>query len=75
MKSPWTVCCGGGRRGFGHRVRGLDCGVVKLKGVGGNEGQFLSRSDEHRFCPFTICFILYPNNGQMWFQKSVDGFG
>ena len=36
------------------RVRETDCGVVKLKGADGNEGQFLSCSDEHRICLFTI---------------------
>ena len=30
------------------------CGTVKLKGVEGNEGQFLSCSDKHRFYLFTI---------------------
>ena len=31
-----------------------DCGIVKLKGVGGKEGQLLSCSDEHCFCLSTI---------------------
>ena len=35
-------------------VRERDCGIVKLKGVDGNGGQFLSCSDEHRFCLFTV---------------------
>ena len=44
------------------RVRDWDCNIVKLKGVGGNAGQFLSHSDEHCFCLFAInlvevCFI------------------
>ena len=29
-------------------VRERDCGIVKLKGVDGNEGQLLSSLDEHR---------------------------
>ena len=36
------------------RVRERDCGIVKLKGVDRNRGQFVSCSDEHRFCLFTI---------------------
>ena len=36
------------------RDRERDCGIVKLKGVDGNDGQFLSFSDEHRFYLFTI---------------------
>ena len=36
------------------RVRERDCGVVKLKGVDGNRGQFVLFSDEHRFFVFTI---------------------
>ena len=36
------------------RVREWDCGIIKLKSVDGNEGQFLSCSYEHRFCLFTI---------------------
>ena len=36
------------------RVRERDCGIVKLKGVDSNRGQFLPCSDEHRFCLFTI---------------------
>ena len=36
------------------RVRETDCGTVKLKGVEGNEGQFLSCSYKHRFYLFTI---------------------
>ena len=36
------------------RVRERDCGIVRLKGVDGNGGQFLSCSNEHRFCLFTI---------------------
>ena len=35
-------------------VRERDCGIVKLKGVDRNRGQFLSCSDEDRFCFFTI---------------------
>ena len=35
-------------------VRERDCGIVKLKGVNRNRGQFLSCSDEHRFCLFTV---------------------
>ena len=35
-------------------VRERDCGIVTLKGVDRNGGQFLSCSDEHRFCLFTI---------------------
>ena len=34
--------------------REWDCGIVKLKGVGGKEGQLLSCSDEHCFCLSTI---------------------
>ena len=34
------------------RIRERDCGI-KLKGVDGNDGQFLSSSDE-RFCLLTI---------------------
>ena len=36
------------------RIRERDCGIVKLKDVEGNDGQFLSCSDEHRFCLFII---------------------
>ena len=37
------------------RVRETDCvRTVKLKCVEGNEGQFLSCSDKHRFYLFTI---------------------
>ena len=42
------------------RVRERDCGIVKLKGIDRNRGQFLSCSDEHRLCLFTISlkFVL-----------------
>ena len=36
------------------RVRERDCGIVKLKGIDSNRGQFLSCSEEHRYCLFTI---------------------
>ena len=36
------------------RVRERDCGVVKLKDVDGNGGQFMSCSDERRSCLFTV---------------------
>ena len=36
------------------RVRERDCGIIKLKGVDGNRRQFLSCSNEHCFCLFTI---------------------
>ena len=43
------------------RVRERDCGIVKLKGVDGSGGQFLSCSDEHRFWFFAIevCVIQF----------------
>ena len=63
-------------------VRERDCGIVKLKGVDRNRGQFLSCSDEHRFCLFTIylkfalcrpvCDVRIPV--RCGFQKSVDVF-
>ena len=36
------------------RVRERDFGIIKLKGVDRNRGQFLSCSSEHRFCLFTV---------------------
>ena len=36
------------------RVRERDCDIIKLNGVDGNGGQFLSCSDEHRFCLVTV---------------------
>ena len=36
------------------RVRERDCAIFKLKGVDRNRGQFLSCSDEHCFCLFSI---------------------
>ena len=36
------------------RVRERDFGIIKLKGVERNRGQFLSCADEHRFCLFTV---------------------
>ena len=36
------------------RVRERDCGIVKLKGVDRNKGQFLSCSDEHHFSFFSL---------------------
>ena len=38
------------------RVRERDCGIIKLKGVDRNGGQFLSCSDE-LFCLFTIWLV------------------
>ena len=37
-----------------------NCGIVKLKGVDRHRGQFLSCSDGHHFCLFTILlkFVL-----------------
>ena len=38
----------------------FDCGIVKLKSVDRNRGQFLSCSDEHRFCLHYLveaCFV------------------
>ena len=35
-------------------VRERDCGIIKLKGVDRNRGQFSSCSDEHHFSLFTI---------------------
>ena len=63
-------------------VRERDCGIVKLKGVDRNRGQFLSCSDEHRFCLFTIYlkFVLCRPvfdvriTVRCGFQKSVDVF-
>ena len=41
-------------------VRERDCDIIKLNGVDGNGGQFLSCSDEYRFCLFAhlveFCF-------------------
>jgi len=37
-----------------ERVRERDCGIVTLNGVDRNEGQFLSCSDEHRFCSVVV---------------------
>ena len=36
------------------RVRERGCDIVQLKGVDRNRGQFMSCSDEHRFCLFSI---------------------
>ena len=63
-------------------VRERDCGIVKLKGVDRNRGQFLSCSDEHRFCLFTIylkfalCRPVFDVRitVRCGFQKSVDVF-
>ena len=63
-------------------VRERDCGIVTLKGVDRNRGQFLSCSDEHRFCLFTIYlkFVLCRPvfdvriTVRCGFQKSVDVF-
>ena len=63
-------------------VRESDCGIVKLKGVDRNRGQFLSCSDEHRFCLFTIylkfalCRPVFDVRitVRCGFQKSVDVF-
>ena len=37
-----------------YRVGERDCGIIKLNGVDGNRGQFLSCSHAHRFCLFTV---------------------
>ena len=63
-------------------VRERDCGIVKLKGVDRNRGQFLSCSGEHRFCLLTIYlkFVLrHPVcdvqiTFRCGFQKSVGVF-
>ena len=41
------------------RLRERDCGIVKLKGVDANGGQFLSCSDKITsvFSLFKVCFI------------------
>ena len=42
------------------RVRERDCGIVKLKGVDRNRGQFLSCSDQHRLSfhfLVEVCFV------------------
>ena len=53
-----------------------ETGIVKLKGLDRNEGQFLSCSDDPHFClviiwlKFVLChpffFFLCSNNSQMW---------